>query len=459
MANRLDSGLATLLASVTDGRTENVRYRQNELFRLHTGLKEKSDEIRLSISQTTLSNSKDAETEFFLGMDALRLAYEELDFEKAIKDEYLVANGADNPTRRVGLGLVAIRPAEHSRFYSIISPLASAISAGNCVLLELKAAQSPLDELLSSILSALLDQETFFVSTTTLKIDDIASVNYVVDQTASTASGSSRTVALIDRSADLDQAAKSIVAARLFSNGASPYAPYLVLVNDFVSEAFRQSCFKYAKTLRADQVRGQPKNELPQYIQEAKSEGQIKTHSSVPGFTIIEIKDPSFEPLKSKLNGPYITTLTSSGLVSSVSSLRNEPTFLATYIFSSPKAAKFLSEQIASHVSYINQIPSRLLVGPASLPAHPHQLHPRYTTEMFSQPRPQVIEQVKDSEISTEIKDLRPTGQRPGHAVGFFEQGIFLGLGITAFVILPSLGYGIFRIGREAWRFALKSSA
>lgn len=135
---KLEVGMETLLAAVTDGRTENVRYRQNELYSLFKGLKEKSNEIRLAISQTASSgsNTKSAETEFFLGMDAIRQAYEGLDFDRSLKDEYLVTKGTDNSKRRVGLGIVVIRPTEHSRFYSIISPLASAISAGNCVLVE-----------------------------------------------------------------------------------------------------------------------------------------------------------------------------------------------------------------------------------------------------------------------------------------------------------------------------------
>ena len=77
---------------------------------------------------------------------------------------------------------------------------------------------------------------------------------------------------------------------------------------------------------------------------------------------------------------------------------------------------------------------------------------------MFSTPRPQFVTPSNILPASTKLKDvalekLRPTGQRPGHAVGFFEQGIFIGLGLTAAIVLPILTWGIFAAGKQGWRF------
>jgi hypothetical protein len=47
--------------------------------------------------------------------------------------------------------------------------------------------------------------------------------------------------------------------------------------------------------------------------------------------------------------------------------------------------------------------------------------------------------------------ELKSTGQPLGKAVGFFEQGIFLGLGTVAVFVLPVIGYGIFWVGRKGW--------
>jgi len=70
---------------------------------------------------------------------------------------------------------------------------------------------------------------------------------------------------------------------------------------------------------------------------------------------------------------------------------------------------------------------------------------------MFSIPRPEIVTPL---DFPTEVKDLKPTGQKQGHAVGFFEQGIFIGLGLTASVVLPVIGWGVWRLGKEGWKLA-----
>jgi len=128
--------ISLLRASVVESRAENVRYRQDQLYALHAALRENVDAISLAITDDSRCSVQDAETEFYLGMDALRKSYESLNFEKSLKNEYLVANGKSNEERRVAMGLIAIKPSRHSRFYSVIVPLAAALVAGNCILLE-----------------------------------------------------------------------------------------------------------------------------------------------------------------------------------------------------------------------------------------------------------------------------------------------------------------------------------
>ncbi len=50
------------------------------------------------------------------------------------------------------------------------------------------------------------------------------------------------------------------------------------------------------------------------------------------------------------------------------------------------------------------------------------------------------------------VEPLPKTGQPLGHAVGFFEQGIFLGAGLFLSIVVPSLAYGSWVLGRSAWR-------
>lgn len=125
-----------LQMSVVDGRAENGRHRQNQLQSLHKTLREEAGEICAALQADLGSTAAEAETEIYLAMEAVRHFYESVDFDKDLKDEYSVAHGKDNLSRRVGLGLVLIRPTSHTRVFSTVTPLAAAIAAGNCVLLE-----------------------------------------------------------------------------------------------------------------------------------------------------------------------------------------------------------------------------------------------------------------------------------------------------------------------------------
>jgi hypothetical protein len=61
------------------------------------------------------------------------------------------------------------------------------------------------------------------------------------------------------------------------------------------------------------------------------------------------------------VKGPYLLFLPTTGIVDSVNSQRPLPPLLASYIFASPAASKFIAEQVPSHATYINQIPSQIL--------------------------------------------------------------------------------------------------
>lgn len=136
MASDFHTAFEVLRGSVIEGRAENVRYRQNELYSLHSVLRENAEVICKAIAEDYAGSSSKAEMEFFLTMDAVRISFEKLDFDKAMVEEYSVKFGKDNSERRGALGLVAIRSSRHSRFYSVMAPLVAALEAGNCVIVE-----------------------------------------------------------------------------------------------------------------------------------------------------------------------------------------------------------------------------------------------------------------------------------------------------------------------------------
>lgn len=82
------------------------------------------------------TSGTEAEVEFSMAIATDRKDYEAIDFDKAIADEYKIARGENNTERRVGHGVVVVRPTTHTRFYSIMSAVACAIAAGNTFVVE-----------------------------------------------------------------------------------------------------------------------------------------------------------------------------------------------------------------------------------------------------------------------------------------------------------------------------------
>lgn len=132
-----DSIYDRVRAAAIDGRGHNVRYRQIQLHLLHDFLAKNVDAVCSALSQESGdSSAAEAEMEFYLTMSAIKQLYDSLNFEQAMVEEYAVAHNKDNASRRMPYGIVIVRPTTFTRFYSIISAVAAALAAGNCVIVE-----------------------------------------------------------------------------------------------------------------------------------------------------------------------------------------------------------------------------------------------------------------------------------------------------------------------------------
>lgn len=114
-------------------------------------------------------------------------------------------------------------------------------------------------------------------------------------QTYLASSANSRCVAIVDRSADIDTAAKAITTARFSFGGRSPYAPDLVLVNEFVKQEFFEACSRYATLSFAGEsgVRRVGRNEseeVRKVIDDAEAKKQVSTFGSNE-FKLVDILD------------------------------------------------------------------------------------------------------------------------------------------------------------------------
>ena len=102
--------------------------------------------------------------------------------------------------------------------------------------------------------------------------------------------------------------------------------------------------------------------------------------------------------------GPYIVVLPLNDISELASFQSDLARITASYVFGDRETCEETAEMIKSDVVYWNQIPSSLLYGPVSLAGYKHQLHPRYTVDMFSTSSPIVIERVRG--IPDHVTDL-----------------------------------------------------
>lgn len=116
-----------------------------------------------------------------------------------------------------------------------------------------------------------------------------------MDQTSQSPSAKHRCVAIVDRSADIEAAAKAITTARFSFGGCSPYAPDLVLVNEFVQKEFFEACSRFATlsfagASSAKKIANNHSEEVREAIAEAEAKNELSTFGSNE-FKLVDIID------------------------------------------------------------------------------------------------------------------------------------------------------------------------
>lgn len=126
-----------LSAAYIDGRAHTARFRQQQFHRLHSVLVFNKSRLVEALQADNDYTELEAVFEFSLGLSELRSMYESVDLEAELAASRAVQSGQDGLQRKIGLGIVYIRPEKaKSSLYSILSPLCAALAAGNCVIVE-----------------------------------------------------------------------------------------------------------------------------------------------------------------------------------------------------------------------------------------------------------------------------------------------------------------------------------
>ncbi|KAJ9649320.1 hypothetical protein H2199_000095 [Coniosporium tulheliwenetii] len=439
-----------------DGRTQNVYYRQSQLERLRDVLVQNEEALQQAIVKDSGNSVTEAKIEYSLALLALKDQYASLNPAAALEEEYAISHGKDAPQRTEGAGIVNIVPTAYTLLYSVITPLCAAIAAGNCVILELEQTPRDLPSLLRKLLGAALDVDTFEIAPSRAADPEFRAQCIEVLQEGSqdvpkytqlVSPSQARVVAVVDRTANLEEAAKALVTARFSFGGKSPYAPDVVLVNEFAKKEFMTAVVKESIDFLTTENGS---------VEKGADLARIVTSGANGAILDVEKRDSDI--LQRKINECCLAVHSVKSLDDAIDFANRNGDLLASYTFATPAAAKYLSQFLHSYVSFVNHVPMEMLVGPAAPLNHPVSPSTRYPASLFAVPRPQyvtpsprsaLIKQTLPNASSVALTqlleearaDLPIDKKRPERvAVGFFEQGIITGLSFVLVSTLAGLG-------------------
>ncbi|KAF4882337.1 4,4'-diaponeurosporen-aldehyde dehydrogenase [Colletotrichum fructicola] len=469
MANHRNNDLDQIVldrvtAAAIDRRAHNIRYRQQQLQQLHSFLRKHVDTICKLTMQDSNYTDEEAGVEFSLTANAVKTLYDQLDFDECLKKEYAISRNQSNIGARTPIGIVLIRPGSHSRFFSIISPLAAALASGNCVILELPPSLRELDSFLRSELT-ILDHDAFVIVSSAVTDTDTLSRCCIVDQLTTTphvgttlsSKSESMTVVIVDRTAKMEDAVDAVCTARFSFGGQSPYAPDLVLVNEWVRDEFVTLC---VQRLSAEAARSKSETSSGRAVRQdipMNGTAPVDVLFDTRGIKLVELPRNTTSTDCSKVSERTLRIMTVSSLTDAVTVASNNGPYLAVYAFG-----------------------SKGVFGPARpvSAASPSSIELRYETQMMTRTRPEFVcsltgEKFEDIALARSANDtpsglrkenayrslredalrsLRPIGQGSGSSIGFFDQGIITGMLAFALPALAMLGYGGFKTVLFCWK-------
>lgn len=113
-----------------------------------------------------------------------------------------------------------------------------------------------------------------------------------------------RTVAIVDRTANLVDAAQALVAARFAMGGRSPYAPDVVLVNEFAMKPFVEAVIQHASKYLAGE-NGEARQKLTHrskgILESSPKDRSIHVLVSGADWGIVEVQDRGSHLLRQKV--------------------------------------------------------------------------------------------------------------------------------------------------------------
>lgn len=310
-------------------------------------------------------------------------------------------------------------------------------------------------------LKTALHPDTFAIASSPIRDTAILNSAIHIDQNSSenvpkanhlASPSRNRTFAVVDRTSDVKSAARELVAARFAFGGSSPYAPDLVLVNEFVKQDFLQAVVDESRKLSSaariyGDAKGKPSSasRVSNSVEALKkADSNLNTIIQESNAVVLELPTRSSELLQVKTEAPVLAAHTIKSLDDAIDFISNADSApaLAAYHFGNPQVGKYLAQFVDARVSFVNQIPRELLVGPAHPASHPVDPSTRYTVDMFTLARPAFIQPTATSSeiaaimsaangsaaqkfLEKALSPLKAMKRKPGGGVGMFFLSFF----------------------------------
>ncbi|EGY19352.1 uncharacterized protein VDAG_09812 [Verticillium dahliae VdLs.17] len=415
---------SSIRSAAIDGRAWNPFFKKTQLKKLHEALVARASNIKAAMEKDTGNTRFEIATEYWLALRCLAQVYDSIDTDTELKLEYRIANSKDASDARDPVGIVVIEPLAQTFLYSLLSALAPALGAGNCVIVQMGRSMLATPNIVLPLIQAALVDGTFEISYTAVSDIDINHRHCRILQNGSTAAplahhivseSQNRIIAVVERDADVDEAARSLVTARFSLRGKSAYAPDLVLVNEWIRKDFLAALSRQSIALGnsyVSETRPAKASASSNLVQEVMKGGSGSVHSTSQYGAIVEIEE-SFGRLS------------------------------AAYVYTAPGAAKYICQFLNASICLVNHIPLKLL-SPTDHSFSPDTLTP-YSERHFTLAKGQFIEPTKDGqrlaqlffeaspkgcqilheEASAALKDMNRV--KKGGDIGFFNQGIVTG--------------------------------
>lgn len=363
-------------------KTKSVPFRKKQLMKLAAAIENNETEIYRALKQDLNKSAYEAYlTEIGIVLTEIKTAVRKLGKWAGPKRKStpITHFPAKSYTVREPYGVVLILAPWNYPLQLSLAPLAGAIAAGNCVILKTSRSSPATGALLHKLLGELFPPEYVCCVEDTAAYEAILSQRYdyifftgservgkIVMKAASehltpvSLELGGKSPCIVDKSADVDLAAKRILWGKLLNAGQTCVAPDYVLIHQDLKKPFLAGLDKYMRKMAARPLTDDnyPKIITQKHFERLKGLIDREEHKTGGGYDAASRKiapavftDAGFdsEIMKEEIFGPVLPVIAYRDLDSAIQRIREHPKPLACYIFARDRKAV---ERIINEVSF-----------------------------------------------------------------------------------------------------------